>query len=299
MILVVGATGVLGGMITRQLLAQGRDVCVLLRQNSPAEELSKKGMATSPQSLLTAGAKAAYGDLKDPDTLDWACDGIDTLITTANSSMRGGEDTVETVDRQGNQNLVKAAKAAGVKQFVFISFLGASLDNPLPFFRAKAETENFLRDSGLAYTILAPNYFMELWISMVVGIPLQAGLPITLVGKGERVHSFISIADVAAFACSVIAHPAAIDKRLALGGPEALTWRGIVAAFGKMLGRELPLCFTAPGEPIPGLPEMAPAVLAGMETYDSPIPMEKISGTFGVQMTPLASVLQRILNMPV
>jgi NADH dehydrogenase len=71
--------------------------------------------------------------------------------------LRGGDDTVETVDRQGNRSLIDAAKAANVQQFVFVSAYGATLDSPVPFLRAKAETEASLRASGMPYTVLAPN----------------------------------------------------------------------------------------------------------------------------------------------
>jgi NADH dehydrogenase len=211
--------------------------------------------------------------------------------------MRGGADTVDTVDRQGNRNLIAAAQSAGVQQFIFISFLGASLDNPMPLFQAKAETEAALVDSGLAYTILAPNYYFETWVGMVVGIPLQAQQPITLVGEGKRLHSLISVMDVAAYTVAAIGHPAAMDQRLALGGPEPLTWAGIAAAFEEVLGAPLPLQFITPGDPIPMLPEMVPPVLAAMETYDSVIPMEGMARTFGVIGTPLTSFIYKMLGI--
>ncbi len=296
--LVVGATGILGGAITHQLLGQGQQVRILLRHNSPAEGMAQQGMATSPQSLIEAGAQPLYGDLKDPASLARACEGIETVITTANSAMRGGEDTVETVDRQGNLNLIAAAKAAGVKQFIFISFLGASPDNPVPLFQAKAEAEQALAESGMTYTILAPNFFMESWIGMVVGIPLQARQPITLVGEGQRLHSLISIRDVAAFAVAAVGRPAALNQRLPLGGPEPLSWCGIVDGFSQVLSQPLPVKFVRPGEAIPGLPEIVPPVLAALETYDSPIPMEQIAGTFGVAQTPLKAVIHSMLNIP-
>lgn len=294
--LVVGATGLLGGAITRLLLAEGRDVRVLLRHNSPAEAMAAQGMATSPKTLLEAGAQPVYGDLKDRPSLDSALRGVDTVITTANSSMRGGEDTVDSVDRQGNRNLIEAARAAGVKQFVFVSFLGADPQSPVPLFQAKAETEAALAQSGLAYTVLAPNFFLENWAGMVVGIPLRARQPVTLVGQGRRQHALISIGDVAAFAAAVVGHPAAIDRRLALGGPEPVTWMGIVDAFGRAVGQTLPVRFVAPGEPIPGLPDMVPGVLAAMETYDSPIPMAETARTFGVALTSLPTVAARMLG---
>jgi NADH dehydrogenase len=298
MILVVGATGILGGIITQRLLGEGKDVRILVRHNSPAEEMAKQGMATSPKTLIEAGAKPIYGDLKDRASLDKACAGVETVITTANSAMRGGEDNVDTVDRKGNRNLIEAAKAAGVKQFIFISFLGASPDNPVPLFQAKAETEAALASSGLHYTIVIPNFFMESWIGMVVGIPLQAHQPVTLVGEGKRLHSLISVGDVAAFTTTAVGFPAAIDQRLVLGGPEPLTWCGIVDTFSQVLGQKLPLKFVAPGEPIPGLPEIAPGVLAIMETYDSPIPMQETARTYGVVQTRLTTFVQRMLNIP-
>jgi len=263
MILVAGASGLLGGMITQKLLYEGHKVRILVRDNSPAEAMALQNMATSPQKLIDGGAKPFYGDLKDQDSLNWACDGIDTIITTANSAMRGGDDNVESVDRQGNKNLIEAAKNAGVKQFIFVSFLGADLNHPVPLFQAKAETEKALAESDLVYTILAPNYYFETWIGMVVGIPLQAHQPVTLVVEGKHTHSLISMGDVAAYATAAIGHPAALNKRLALGGPEPLTWVGIVAEFEKVLGQGLPTQFVQPGEPVP-----LQGVEAGCEVID-------------------------------
>lgn len=120
----------------------------------------------------------------------------------------------------------------------------------------------------------------------------------TLVGEGRRLHSLISVGDVAAFAAAAVGHPAATNRRLALGGPEAVSWRGIVDAFGQVLGRELPVQFVAPGQAIHGLPEIVPPVLAALETYDSPIPMEEMARVFGVRQTPLASVVHRMLGIP-
>jgi uncharacterized protein YbjT (DUF2867 family) len=78
MILVVGATGILGGMITQQLLAQGKEVRILVRENSPSEALAAQGMATSARTLIDAGAQPVCGDLKDRASLDRAVKGMDT-----------------------------------------------------------------------------------------------------------------------------------------------------------------------------------------------------------------------------
>ena len=106
MILAVGATGILGGMITQRLLQAGEDVRILVRRDSPSEELAKQGMATLASSLIEAGAQPIYGDLKDRASLDAACEGIETVITTANSASRGGGDNVQTVDLEGNRCLI-------------------------------------------------------------------------------------------------------------------------------------------------------------------------------------------------
>jgi uncharacterized protein YbjT (DUF2867 family) len=137
MILVAGATGIVGGMITRRLLEQDKDVRILVRHNSPSEQLAREGRATSAEELIEAGAEPVYGDLRDRASLDAALEGIETVITTANSVGRGGEDNPQSVDLEGNRNLIEAAREAGVEHFVFVSTLGADPDHPVPFMRGK------------------------------------------------------------------------------------------------------------------------------------------------------------------
>ena len=69
MILVVGATGLVGGMVTRQLLEQGKAVRILVREDSPSAEMAAQGMATTAQSLIEAGAEPVSGDLRDEASL--------------------------------------------------------------------------------------------------------------------------------------------------------------------------------------------------------------------------------------
>ncbi len=284
MILVVGATGNLGGAVTRMLLAQGNPVRILARSQS------------SYQPLADAGAQVVLGDLKQRGSLDPACEGVDTLITTANSAARGGEDNPQTVDLEGNSHLIDAAKAAGVKQFIFVSVLGADPNSPVPFIQAKGKTEDTLRESGIPYTILAPNGYMEVMVAGVVGMPALMGQPVTIVGGGRRKHSFISAGDVAAFILAAIGNPAAINQKLLLGGPQPLSFRDAVAIYERVLGHQIQVRSVAPGEPVPGLPQMIAQVLAGMDTYDSPIDMTQTARTFGVQLTPLEEVARRSIT---
>jgi uncharacterized protein YbjT (DUF2867 family) len=292
MILVVGATGVVGGMIARRLLKEDKEVRILVRRDSPSSQLVQQGLATSAEELIEAGAQPVHGDLRDRASLEAAVEGVQTIITTANSAMRGGADDPRSVDLEGNRNLIEAARDAGVEHFIFISLLGADPNHPAPFIQAKAQSESALRESGMEYTILAPTAFMEVWPAMVVGIPSLQGKPVTLVGEGRRRHSFISNRDVAAFAVAAVDHPAARNQYLAIGGPEPLSWRDVVATYERVLGRSIPVEYVAAGEPVPGLPDPMPALLAGMETYDSVVEMEETSSTFNVPLRTLETFVR-------
>lgn len=280
MILVVGGTGVVGSMIVKNLLARGDDVGVLVRPSSDF------------QHLVEAGAEARTGDLKEPASLAKACSGVKAVVTTANSASRGGEDNVDSVDRAGNRNLIDAAAAAGVEQFVFTSAQVANSESPVPLFQAKAESEDYLRASGMGHTILAPNAFMDIWVAAVVGGPALAGGPVTLVGEGSRKHSFIAARDVAAFASAMVGHQAAMNQRFELGGPEALSLRDAAEVFGQVLGRQIDVQTVPIGEPVPGLPPFMSEALPAFEFFDSPIPMEETARTFGVTMTPVEAFVR-------
>jgi NADH dehydrogenase len=296
MILVVGATGLLGGTITRQLLGQGKDVRILVRHDSPAEQLAQQGLATPAPALIELGAQPVFGDLKDPASLEAACEGVETLITTANSALRGGQDDVQAIEFEGNQNLIEAAKAAGVDHFVFTSVLGASPEAPAPFVQGKAKAEERLRASGMDHTILAPDFFSEVWVGMVVGGPLQRGQPVTLVGEGQHKHSLVSMGDVAAFAAAAVDNSAARNAYLPIGGPEAVSWCDVVSICGQVVGQELPVQFVGIGEPVPGVPEAVQPLMWGMETYDSVVDMDETARTFGVELTPLEVVAGRMFG---
>lgn len=275
MILIVGATGHLGGLIARTLLDLGKPVRILVRDGSSADD------------LVAAGAEAVPGDLKDPQSLRAACAGVDAVVTTANSMGRGGDDTIESVDRVGNANLVDAATSAGVRRFVFTSSLGAAADHPVPFMRAKGETEERLRASGMAWTVLQPNMYMETWVATVVGGPALAGRPVTLVGEGRRLHSMVSLRDVGAYAVAALENEETVGKTLPIGGPAPVSWRDVIAAFERALGREIRVQTVPIGEPVPGLPEIFSQPLTAMETYDSALDMSEPAATYGVTPTTL------------
>ncbi|MBD1591650.1 NAD(P)H-binding protein [Arthrobacter sp. S1_S22] len=283
MILVAGATGQLGGLIAQTLLTKGFPVRVLVRNGSAHD------------ALVTAGAEAVTGDLKDPGSLAAACDGVDAVVTTANSSARGGADTVDSVDRLGNRNLLEAAGSAGVGRFIFVSNLGASPDSPNPFMAAKGETEQLLRGSTMSWTIIQPNLFMDKLPVLVVGIPALSGQPVTLVGEGRREHSLVAMRDVAQYVLAAVEHPERDGRVLVLGGAEAVSWRDVVAAFEQELGRSIPVRTVPQGQPVPGMPDLLAGFLAMLETYDSRLEMGDLAAQYGVVPTSLTSWVHRFV----
>ena len=284
MILVVGATGSLGRKITNSLLARGEKVRVLVRPDKSPEPFD-------------GDASVSVGDLRDRPSLERACQGARAVVTTASVS-RAGDDSIENVDLRGNQNLIAAAQDAGVEHLVFTSTLSAAEESPVPLFRAKAAAERTLRESRMNYTILHPNAFMDVWFGMLVEMPAFSGRPITLVGESRRRHSFIAERDVAGFATAALFTPAARNSTIVIGGPEAVTWRDVVRAYERALGRALAVVSIAPGEPIPGLPEMVSGLAAALETFDSPVPMEEISRAFSVQLTSVAEFARSRTALP-
>ena len=279
MILVVGATGQLGGLIARTLLDRGKPVRILVRSGSSYDHLA------------TAGAEPVIGDLKDPDSLAACCTGVEAIVSTANSALRGGDDTVESVDRQGNSNLIDAASAAGVRHFVFISVLGAHPDSPVPFIQAKGETEQRLRESGMSWTALQPEAYMDIWFPMVVGGPALAGQSVTLVGEGRRRHAFVAMRDVVEYALATLDQETN-GQTLLIGGQEPVSWWDVIAAFNQELGHEIPVRTVEPGEPVPGLPDVAAQLLAAMETYDTPIDSSGLASTYGITPTSVAEFVR-------
>jgi NADH dehydrogenase len=290
-VLMVGATGQLGTKITNMLLQQKKNVQCLVRKQS------------SYQTLVDARVKTVWGDLKDSRSLEQACSNVDTVITTANSMLRGESDNTQTVDLEGNRNLIDAAKDKGVKKFIFVSANVADSNSPVPFVKAKGKTEEHLRDSGLTYTILAPNAFMDFWIANAVGKPAIKGQPVFVVGEGRRKHSFVSETDVAKIAIASIDNPKTINQRVVIGGPEPLSLMDTIAVYEHLLGRKITVNHVAPMEPIPAFFEGPLAAFAAnllpvfvsFDMFDSPMDMTELKRNFNVNLITIREFAQGMI----
>jgi uncharacterized protein YbjT (DUF2867 family) len=227
MILIAGATGVLGFEIVRRLIDRGEHVRALVRTSSTPGKVA---------ALRTLGAETVEGDLKDRASLDAACGGVNKVLSTVTSiaTAKPG-DSFAATDQAGNMNLIDAAVAAGAEQFVFVSFdTDAALDAPLT--AAKRAVEDHLRSSGIAFTILQPSLFMETWLGPMLFADTGAGTA-RVYGNGETGIRYISVADVAETAVQALASPAARNAVIPVGGPEAVSQRQAVKIFEQVFGK--------------------------------------------------------------
>lgn len=293
MILVVGATGTLGGRLTRSLLAQGQTVRALVRSRSLWEGLLGEEQSSAAWSLVQDGAGTVQGDLKNRVSLRAAVNGVETVIAGATAVQRGGDDTIEAVDLKGTLDLIALSARAGVRRFVYISMLGAAADHPLRLLQIKAECERALQQTGMEYLIVRPALFMETWIPLVVNTPLRHGRPVCLVGRGDHRHHFISEADAAAIILAMIADPAMAGRTVAVTGPAAYSWTQIVQTIGRQTGDPLAIQYQLPGLPVPHLPGAAAELINAYELLDDEPVADSPAAAYGLRLTTLPEYIDR------
>jgi NADH dehydrogenase len=291
MILVVGATGHLGGEICRRLTARGLPVRGLVRPTSDHGAIS---------ALRAIGAELVEGDLRNPASLLAAILGVTNVVSTATATRtRQPGDSIEATDGEGQAALIEVARQADVRHFVYISYSGHfGVDDPLTL--AKRSNEERLRASGLSYTILRPTYFMEVWLSPHLGFdyPNQRA---TIYGDGAAPISWISLADVAEFAVQSLANPAARNAALELGGPEALSPTEVIRTFEQAMGKP----FEVQHVPVAALEAQQAAATDSLQrtfaalmlsyARGDTIPMDETLAQFHVPLTSVEDYARRVL----
>ena len=228
-ILVAGATGFVGQAAALRLRERGNQVRGLVR-----------GGANHPKvkDLQAAGIAVVEGDLTRPETLAPACAGIETVVCTATSMPTAANDGLRRVDLEGTLALIEAAERAGVQRFVYTSYSGnLRMDSPLE--TAKRTCEDRLLKGRMQAIILRPSYFMEMWLSPLLGFDPEKGSA-RIYGSGEAKGSYISAFDVAEFAAA-----AAVKKIvqrqtiLEMGGPETVSQLDAVSIFEQAVHKKI------------------------------------------------------------
>jgi len=258
-VLVVGATGQLGTAVVDRLAKAGVRVRALVRPGSRRE--------FSPD-----GVELAFGDLRDPESLVAACQGMATVVATANAVVPRGAGTFEEVEDTGYANLLDACRAEGVRRIVFMSAVETPFDKSVTTFRMKRRIEEKILGSGLTHSIFRGDFFMDDWFALMGStLPLRGAPAATLrrpfwfakgfmavagasidkrgialvPGDGKTRHTPVALDDVAAILSAAAAAPETGENLIEnLGGPEILSWHDIVAVFSKVLGKPLKMIHT-------------------------------------------------------
>jgi uncharacterized protein YbjT (DUF2867 family) len=226
MILIVGASGRLGSVLASKLLADNKPV---------------RGLSRNPDKLTNIknlGAEIIQGDLRNPNSLQAACDGVTTVIASAHSLLGRGKERSALIDYEGHLNLINAAQNANVQHFIYISIIIAKPDVPVPFARYKYEVEEYLKSSGLSYTIIRPCAFIEDHAQEMIGKSIMEKGKVTILGKGESPQNFVAVDDVAKFVLLSLKNKNTHGKIIEVGGPDNLSHIQVVKIYEKTLKKK-------------------------------------------------------------
>ena len=209
----------MGRQVAAQLHAAGHTLIVLARN-------IKSGSVKEFVSRF--GAQARVGDVLDPKSLEAGMAGADAVIHLVGIISEVGENTFDNIHARGTQNVVDAARKAGVKRLVHMSALGTRPDAVSRYHTSKWQGEEAVRQSGLAYTIFRPSViygpgdrFVNQFASMARWSPI---LPV--MGKGS--FQPIGVEQVAYCFVRALTEPRAAGQTFDLAGPDVLTFSEVL-----------------------------------------------------------------------
>lgn len=215
MILIVGATGTIGRHAAKQLIARGLPVRVMSRDPERARTLPE-----------FAGASILTGDSAQPESLGAVFEGVDKVLLIPPSG--------PTWNTQ-EQNLLEAARHAGVKHIVKISAMGADLSEPSMSLSYHAQGEKRLAESGIPFTVLRGNSFMQNFLVFYAPVIRTDGVVCQCIGDAKM--SMVDTRDIAEVATAVLTSDNHLGKTYELTGPEALSYSDAVEKLGAVVGR--------------------------------------------------------------
>jgi uncharacterized protein YbjT (DUF2867 family) len=210
MYLITGATGNIGKPLVEQLSAAGQPVRALVRDSSRAD-------------ALPAGVDVAVGNLDDTGSLTSALKGADAVFL-----LHAGAGTAQT------QNMIDAARSAGVHRIVLLSSIGTRIFPIAGFIpQTLADREDLLRASGLDVTYLRPQSLMSNALAWASGIR-EDNRVTDPTDPGKVIP--VDPEDIARVAARVLTEDGHVGHGYTLGGPEALTAREQVEILSDLLG---------------------------------------------------------------
>jgi len=215
MILITGATGNNGSALVKQLSARGVPMRAFVRNLAHA------------QTVALPGVEMVEGDFAKPETFTRALEGVERLFLLMPSSS-----DVEVQQR----HFVDAAKRSGVKHIVKLSQFAADEHAPGRFQRYHGAVEHYIRDSGIAFTFLRPNLFMQGLLNFRSVI--ASGGALCLSAGNARV-SIVDVRDIASVVVMVLCEPGHEGKTYDITGPQALTHAEMAERLSEALGRRI------------------------------------------------------------
>lgn len=215
MILLTGVTGKTGGETARQLLGKGATLRALVRDEGKAA------------ALKTAGVELVVGDASDPDAVKRALAGVEKAFLT----LPNGRDQ-EAQEKQ----FADLAVAAGVQHLVKMSSMEAVPHAKTPIPKAHWAVEEHIRASGLAWTMVKPNFFMQNLLSSAAGIKANRRFSLPM---GNGTTGMADIRDIGAACAEVLAGRGHEGKNYEITGPEVLTFHDVADRFTAVLGEKV------------------------------------------------------------
>lgn len=231
-VLVAGGTGFIGRAIVSALRHDGHQVRALTRGGGPNPFPHDRGVT-----LVT-------GDVRESATLGDAMQGVDTVVCAVQFpghpvEVKSKGLTYDEYDRAGTENLVAAAKKAGVTRFVYLSGAGVGQGKPQEWFVAKDRAEAAVRESGMTWTIIRPSWVYGPRDRSLNRFALFARvLPVVpLTGPGRNRVRPVHVDDVAEVVVRSLREEAGANEVFEVGGPQLLSMRQIVRTMLTVMGK--------------------------------------------------------------
>ncbi len=224
---VIGASGVLGSRIVERLLGKNLQVRAVTRNPEKLEKLKSNGV------------DVIRGDLLDASWMDGALKGVQYLFLATHGLVPPSrKNNILKVDDAGNRRIIDAAKRAGVSQVIFTSALIAQPDATATFGKIKFKIEEYIKNSGLKYTIVRPPAYIETHGLILIGEPLRKSGKVQFLGTGSRPINWISAEDVADYMVESIDNPDRVHTVKSIAGPDVFSRIQMLEIFERTLNKK-------------------------------------------------------------